>query len=81
MALHADAISENGSAGERRGRVYGENAYPAPVGASLTDEMVGQGGLARPGRARDPYNLIRPAARGKSESPDRPGRFPTAFQE
>jgi hypothetical protein len=55
VAHHPDAVTEDGPAGERRGRVHGDDA-DAPVwlaAAQLEDHGVHEGGLAAAGRAGD----------------------------
>ncbi len=54
VVLHADAISENGTTGERRRGVDGEHPQLRhPAGAGGGDEPVHERGLTGTGRARD----------------------------
>ena len=48
---HADAVAQNRAAGERAGRVNGQNADGFFVFAEFADERVGQRAFARAGRA------------------------------
>ena len=52
--FHADAVAEQGAAGERAGRVHRDDADAKTGGAVGEDEALDQGGLAGARRAGDP---------------------------
>ena len=56
MVLHADAIAEDGPAGERAGRIHGEDAHRLSRRAQVGDQPVHQGALAGAGVAGDPHD-------------------------
>ena len=51
VVLHPHPVTEQGAAGERRGRVHGEHADPLVLLAQRGHQRGGGGGLADPGRA------------------------------
>ncbi len=62
MALHADAITQQGAAGERAGGIDGEDGDAVPALAAEPGEAVHQRALAGAGRAGDAHHprLARP---------------------
>ena len=53
MGLHPDAIPEERTTGERRGRIHREDRDPSAAGAQLGDECGGDARLPHPRRPRD----------------------------
>ena len=51
--FHADAVAEEGAAGERAGGIDRDHRHLEPGGAVGGDEALDQGGLPGPGRAGD----------------------------
>ena len=63
VALHADAIAEDGAAGERRRRIDGDDADALASFAVVVDERVDDGRLARAGVAGDAEDVGAPGVR------------------
>ena len=98
VLAHAHAVTQDGAAAEGRRRVHGEHRHlrhglrAGPAATHLTDERIGQGGLAgarRPGEpdgvgdvrtgrrgAPRPSPSLRPARRRRAGGPARRGRPP-----
>ena len=52
MALHPDAVAQEGSAAEGAGGIDGYDADALVLGAEVAGELVDDGALAGAGRAR-----------------------------
>ena len=55
MALHADAIAEDGAAGEGAARIDCENADRGTIAAQVPDDAVDQSALSSARWSGDPY--------------------------
>ena len=72
VVAHPDAVAEDGTAGEGRGRVDGEDGDAVPVGPDGAHQGGGQRGLARTGRPRH-ADRVRRVADLVGQTPDLPG--------